>query len=179
MERSVSLRQQGYRLRAFKLVDTNEGKDYMDQIRRILASLSSAESSNFARFDSERKNVLSRMVRSTIVGNAALLLLAACLFGLMRYYARALAIDAARSRQELAARDLQLERLTSALCGQVRSNIGSINTISRMLLENYGGFLPRHGQECAEQIKEAAEQVERLRRELVGGQDSEIDERAA
>ena len=40
MERSISLRQQGYRHRSFMLVDTNEGKDYMDEIRRIASSLS-------------------------------------------------------------------------------------------------------------------------------------------
>ena len=54
MERTISLRQQGYRRRAFNLVDTNEGRDYMDEARRLLSSLSSAESSSFARFDKER-----------------------------------------------------------------------------------------------------------------------------
>src|ERR1700732_2456732 len=54
MERTITLRQQGYRHRSFKLVDTNEGKEYMDEVRRIVSSLSSAESSTFARFDSER-----------------------------------------------------------------------------------------------------------------------------
>ncbi len=47
MERSISLRQQGYRRRSFKLVDTDEGNGYMDEIRRIASSLSSSESSNF------------------------------------------------------------------------------------------------------------------------------------
>jgi CHASE3 domain sensor protein len=51
MEHSISLRQQGYRLRSFKLVDTNEGKDCMDEIRRIVSSLSSAESSTFCNHD--------------------------------------------------------------------------------------------------------------------------------
>src|ERR1019366_2558355 len=60
MERTITLRQQGYRHRSFKLVDTNEGKDYMDEIRRIASSLSSAESSNFARFDTERMAALKR-----------------------------------------------------------------------------------------------------------------------
>src|SRR5712692_10829656 len=50
MERTITLRQQGYRHRSFKLVGTNEGKDYMDEIRRIASSLSAAESGNFARF---------------------------------------------------------------------------------------------------------------------------------
>ena len=65
-------------------------------------------------------------------------------------------------------RDLQLEKLTSALSGQARSNIISINMNSRLLLENYGGFLPRQGHEYAEQMKEAAAEMERLRQDLVG-----------
>ncbi|PYV57563.1 MAG: hypothetical protein DMG98_10100 [Acidobacteria bacterium] len=43
MERTIDLRQRGYRHRSFMLVATNEGKDYMDQARRITSSLSSAE----------------------------------------------------------------------------------------------------------------------------------------
>jgi len=63
MERSISFRQQGYRRRSFNLVDTNEGKDYMDEIRRIASSLSSAESSNLARFDADRGAALKRYGR--------------------------------------------------------------------------------------------------------------------
>ena len=36
MERSISMRQQGYRRRAFNLVDTNEGRDYMDGARKLV-----------------------------------------------------------------------------------------------------------------------------------------------
>ena len=179
MERSISLRQQGYRHRSFMLVDTNEGKDYMDEIRRIVSSLSSAESSNFARFDRERIAALKRVLSVTIIANSGLLVLAACLFGLIRHHGRLLGEEAAQSRQELAVRDLQLEKLMSALSGQARSNITAINTNSRLLLENYGGFLPRQGHEYAEQMKEAAAQMERLRQDLVGNRGSESDEKAA
>jgi Tfp pilus assembly protein PilF len=55
----------------------------------------------------------------------------------------------------------------------------AINTNSRLLLENYGGFLPRQGHEYAEQMKEAAAEMERLRQDLVGSRGSEIDEKAA
>jgi CHASE3 domain sensor protein len=179
MERSISLRQQGYRHRSFMLVDTNEGKDYMDEIRRIASSLSSAESSNFARFDRERIAALKRVLSVTIIANSVLLVLAVCLFGLIRRHGRLLGEEASQSRTELAVRDLQLEKLTSALSGQARSNIIAINTNSRLLLENYGGFLPRQGHEYAEQMKEAAEQMERLRQDLVGSRGSESDEKAA
>ena len=179
IERSISLRQQGYRRRSFKLVDTNEGKDYMDEIRRIVASLSAAESGNFARFDTERIAALKRIWSETIIANSVLLLFAACLFALIRRHGRQLGEEAYQSRVELAVRDLQLEKVTSALSGPARSNIGAINTNSRLLLENYGGFLPRQGHEYAEQMNEAAAQMERLRQDLVGSRVSGSDERAA
>ena len=179
MERSIGLRQQGYRHRSFLLVQTNEGKGYMDEVRRIVSSLASAENSNFAGFDRERIAALNRALSATIIANSGLLVLAVCLFWLIRYHGRLLGEEAAQSRQELAVRDLQLEKLTSALSGQARSNITAIKTNSRLLLENYGGFLPRQGHEYAEQMKEAAIQMELLRQDLVGSPGSESNEKAA
>ena len=179
IERSISLRQQGYRRRSFMLVDTNEGKDYMDEIRRIVSSLSAAESSNYARFDSERIAALKSVLSLTVVSNSVLLVLAAGLFGLIRQHLRLLGEQGSQSRIELAVRDLRLEKLTSALSGQARSNIVAMNTNSRLLLENYGDFLPRQGHEYAEQMNEAAAQMERLRQDLVGSQVSASDENAA
>ena len=179
MEHSINLRQQGYRHRSFKLVDTNEGKDCMDEIRRIASSLSSAESSTFARLDGERTAALKTAFSATVISNSVLLLLAVCLFGLIRHHGRLLGEEAAQSRNALAVRDLQLEKLTSALSGQARSDIIAINTNSRLLLENYGGFLPRQGHEYAEQMKETAAQMERLRQDLVGSPSSNGNGRAA
>jgi CHASE3 domain sensor protein len=179
MERSISLRQHGYRRRSFNLVDTNEGKDYMDEIRRIASSLSAAESSNLARFDTERVAALKRVLSVTIISNSVLLVLAVCLFGLIRHHGRLLGEEASQNRTELAARDLQLEKLTSALSGQARSDLIAMNTNSQLLLENYGSFLPRQGHEYAEQMKEAAAQMERLRQDLVGSGGSESDGKAA
>jgi CHASE3 domain sensor protein len=179
MERSISLRQQGYRHRSFMLVDTNEGKDYMDEARRIVSSLSSAESDNFARFGKERIAILNRVLSVTIIANAGLLVLAACLFGLIRHHWRLLGEEVARSTQELAVRDLRLEQLTSALSGEARSNITAMNMNTRLLLENYGAFLPRQGHEYAELMNEAAAQMERLRQDLVGTRESGSDGSAA
>jgi CHASE3 domain sensor protein len=179
MESSISLRQQGYRQRSFKLIDTNEGKDYMDEIRGIASALSSVESTNFARFDAEGTAALKRALSVTVITNSVLLMLAVCLFGLIRHHGRLLAEEAAQSRNELAVRDLQLEKLTSALSGQARSDIIAIATNSRLLLENYGGFLPRQGHAYAEQMKEAAAQMERLRQDLVGSPPSNGNGRAA
>ena len=179
MERTISLRQQGYRHRAFLLVDTNEGRDYMERARGLVSSLSSTESSSFARVEKERNANLSKALSGTIVANSCLLVLTACLFGLIRYHGQRLEQETAQSRQTLAVRDSQLEQLTSALSNQTRSKITAIEANARLLLESYGGFLPRQGYEYAEQIKEAAAQMERLRKDLVARPGSKIDEKAA
>jgi CHASE3 domain sensor protein len=170
MERTINLRQHGYRLRSFRVVYTNEGNNYMDTIRHIVSTLESSESGNFAKLGSQKSATLKKFLRISIASNSAMLLIAACLFGLMRRHGRLLEEEAAKSREELAVRDLQLRKLTSALSGQARSDITAINTISGLLLENYGAFLPRQGHEYAEQMKEAAAQMERLRQDLIGAQ---------
>jgi len=179
MERSISFRQRGYRRRAFMLVDSNEGMEYMDKARGVLSALAAAETSSFAKFDGERKASLSKALKDTIVANSCLLVLTVCLFALIRYHGQALELGAVQSRQELAVRDLQLGKLTSALSNQARFKTSAIEANARLLLQNYGGFLPRQGHEYAEQIREASAQMERLRQDLVGGPNSHADEMAA
>ena len=140
----------------------------MDEASELVSSLSSAESGNFARFDKARAAGMSKALSETIIANSCLLLLAACLFGFVRHLGSVLEKEGAESRQALAAQNSQLERLTSALSNQARSKMAAIEQNAHLLLEEYGGFLPRHGHECAEQIKEAAAQMERLRQELLG-----------
>ena len=151
----------------------------MDRIRRLLSSLSLAESSSFAKSEREGNASLRKALAGTIIAGLCLLLLTTCLFGLIRYHMRVLEHESAQSRQSLALRDLQLEKLISALSNQARSKISAIEASVRLLLQNYGGFLPRHGHECAEQIKETAAQMERLRQDLVGTPGSNSDEMAA
>ena len=179
MEHSISLRQQGYRHRAFMLVNSNEGAQYMDKARELLSSLGEAATGSFTKFDLERNAALSKALKGTIIANSLLLALTACLFGLVRYHGRALEQETAKSRQELAVRDLQLAKLTSALSNQARFKTSAIEANARLLLQNYGGFLPRQGHEYAEQIKEASAQMELLRQDLVGSTNSYGDEKAA
>ena len=79
----------------------------------------------------------------------------------------------------LAKRDLRLGELTFALCHQARFKTSAIEANARLLLDNYGGFLPRQGHEYAEQIKEASAQMEQLRQDLVGSPVFSSDEVAA
>jgi CHASE3 domain sensor protein len=179
MERSITWRQQGYRRRAFKLVDSNEGMEYMEKARGLLSSLSETETERFVSFDKERNTTLSKAFSQTIITNLCLLLLTACLIVLIRSYGRRLEQDAAKSKLGLVVRDLRLEKLTSVLSNEARSNTSAIEANASLLLQNYGGFLPRQGHEYAEQIKEASAQMERLRQDLVASQSSNRDERAA
>jgi hypothetical protein len=152
----------------------------MDGARGLVSSLSSAESGGFATFDKLRTANLRKAFSETIVANSCLLVLTVCLFGFIRYYGRVLEQETVQSRQALAVRDSQLEKLTSALSNQARSKMTAIEDNARLLLEEYGGFLPRHGHECAEQIKEAAAQMEQLRQELLGHPDfNRTDQKAA
>jgi CHASE3 domain sensor protein len=179
MERSIGLRQQGYRHRAFMLVDSNEGMEYMVRARGLLSSLSVAETSSFARVDRERNTSLNNAMVEITVADSCLFVLTICLFALVRYYSLMLERKAAKSRHELAVRDLQLEKLTSALSNQARSKTFAIEANARLLLENYGGFLPRQGHEYAEQIQEASIEMERLRQDLVGSPASNGNGKAA
>ncbi|HXY14900.1 MAG TPA: CHASE3 domain-containing protein [Terriglobales bacterium] len=169
MEHTIDLRQKGYRHRAFKLVASNEGEQYMDQARQLLASLSAAESNYFLKFYGERDAALKAALKQTLVVNLSLLAFTGLLLLLARYHGRILEKETARSREELAQRDSQLQKLTSALSNQDRFKASAIENNARLLLQNYGGFLPRQGHAYAEQIKEASLQMERLRQDLLSG----------
>lgn len=178
MERSITLRQQGYRRRAFRLVDSDEGMEYMDKARGLLASLYMEESSRFATFDRQRNLRQSKALIEVVITNASLLLLTACLFVLIRYYVQSRERAASETGQKLAARNLQLAKLTSALSNQARFKTTDIETNAQLLLQNYGGFLPRQGHQYAEQIREASVQMELLRQDLVGSQDTNNNKEA-
>lgn|SRR5262249_50443277 len=177
-EHSIALRKQGYRHRAFKLVGSNEGMAHMDKAREYLSSLSSTENNTLARIESERKARLGRILKETIVVNLALLALVASLFVLVRSHGRVLEQEAAQSAEQLASHDFQLTKLVSALSNEARSKTSAIEANAHLLLQEYGGFLPRHAHKCAEQIEEASLQLEQLRQNLIANSGSSSDENA-
>jgi CHASE3 domain sensor protein len=179
MEHTITLRQQGYRHRAFKVVESNEGMGYMDKARELLSSLSMAEASSFATIERDRNASQSKALKETVVANLALLVVAVCLFALARYDGRVLQQQAVHSGDLLALHESQLAKLTSALSSQARTMTSAIAANARLLLQEYGGFLPRHAHECAEQIEEDSAQLEQLRQQLVGSPDSTNDKQPA
>jgi CHASE3 domain sensor protein len=174
MEHSIALRQQGYRRRAFKLV-SSEG---MGKAREQLSSLSIRENSGVAKIEADRNAGLREVLKETIIADLALLALVTCLFLLVRYHGRVLEQEAAQSAQQLASHDLQLAKFMSALSSEARSKTSAIEANIHLLLQEYGGFLPRHAHNCAEQIEEASAQLEQLRQDLVGDSRSGNGEKA-
>ncbi len=178
MEHSLALRKQGYRHRAFKLVDSSEAMDYLDQARERVSALLAAEDGILAGIENEKAAGLAKLLKETIIVNLALLALAGGLFVLVRYHARALEQKAAERARRLASLDSQLAKFTSALSNEARSRTSAIEANAHLLIQEYGGFLPRHAHECAEQIEEASLQLEQLRQNLIGDSHSSNEEGA-
>src|SRR5262249_28271069 len=154
--------------------DSSEG---LGKAREQLSSLTSAENSRGAGIEAGRNTGLREMLKETIIANLAILALAACLFLLVRYHERMLEQEAAQSAEQLASHDSQLARFVSVLSSEARSKTSAIEANIRLLLQEYGGFLPRHAHNCAEQIEEASAQLEQLRQDLVGDSGPSHDEK--
>src|SRR5262249_34335656 len=167
MDHAITLRRQGYRRHAFKLVASTDGMDYMEKAREHLLSLSVAENSRLTTIETDRSAGLRKILNETIIASFALLVLVTCLFVLVRYHGRVLEQEAALSAQKLASHDFQLTKLMTALSNEAQSKTSAIEANARILLQEYGGFLPRHAHKCAEQIEEASSQLEQLRQDLI------------
>jgi light-regulated signal transduction histidine kinase (bacteriophytochrome) len=102
-----------------------------------------------------------------VFGNLCLLVAGAVFFAILRGDRKALLRETEYLTKTLETRNSQLEKLTLALANQTHSNLNSIEENAELLLQKYGGFLPREGYQYAEQIREAAAEMERLRQELL------------
>jgi CHASE3 domain sensor protein len=177
MEHSILLRKQGYRHRAFKLVASSDGMASLDKAREQLSSLSELESLRLANLEKGRNDSLTHFLKKTVLANLALLTLIAGVFVLICYHERVLEQNVAQSALQLASHDSHLTKLMSALSNEARSKTSAIETNARLLLQEYGGFLPRHGHKCAEHIEEASIELERLRQDLIATSAPGEDER--
>jgi hypothetical protein len=159
MKETIRLRELGYRHRAFQIVSSNRGKELMNQARTTLTALSSAQTRNVARYDEQMKESVSRAIRQLAL--ASCILLAITVIALLAYdrYSKRLEIRYTRSSEQLHATSLQLEQVTSAIFHDVRELVGKMRSHANALLDVYGGFLPRQGQEKAERIEHEAGQM--------------------
>ncbi len=156
IKETIHFRERGYRRRAFQIVDTNRGKELMDDARAKLESLAAAQTANILRYDTEMRQSVSRAVREAAIGSCSLLLVAVISFAAFNTYRKRLETASARQQQQLQATSLKLEQLTSTVFTDLRDIVGHVRGYTATLLDVYGGFLPRQGQEKVERIDDGA-----------------------
>jgi CHASE3 domain sensor protein len=166
-EKTIDLRQRGFRKRAFDMMDASLGKQYMDQSRARLEALSAAATSSFA--TTERATAASVLqARTTMVlANLALLALTAIVFVSFRWYTGKLERDVAQRTAALRDANGKLEGVTSTISQKVRELLGGLQGSAEALLQGYGDFLPRQAQQHAEYIQGAAGETNQLIDELI------------
>ncbi len=166
---TIRLREKGYRHRAFVIVDSNRGKELMDKARSLLAELSAVETKNIAQYDRELKD--SAVAARQQSGLANLILLALTVITLVAFNRRTERLEAAYAQQteELRATSLKLKRFTSTISTSVRSVATQMRDYAESLLNTYGGFLPRQGQERVQWIHEGSLEINRLLDDLLEG----------
>lgn len=162
MDETIRLRQQGYRHRAFLLVSSNTGRELMDDARAKLNALLLTQTNNLARFDGELRQRVRTAYTQAALANCAVLLITIITLVAFNTYSKHLQRQGAQRSEQLRATSAQLERLTSLVSRDFRALVTNTGTHANSLLELYGGFLPRQGQEQAERIEHGSRQMNRL-----------------
>jgi len=162
MNETIRLRELGYRHRAFQIVSSNRGKELMDEARTTLDALGSAQTGNIARYDAQMRENIGKAIKELVFANCILLGVTVVTLLAFDSYRKRVESRCARHAEELQATSLQLEQFTSTIFNDVRAPVGKVRSYANLLLDAYGGFLPRQGQEKAERIEKEAGQMIRL-----------------
>ena len=151
-EETIRLREKGYRHRAFLVVDSNRGKELMDQARSLLDRLSSMATGQTAGYDHQLSNSVTQAWTASALGS--LLILALTVITLVAFHWRRNKLEKKyeRQKEQLRATTAKLEHVIATLSASVCATVTSMQEDAETLLNNHAGFLPRQGQERAEAI---------------------------
>jgi CHASE3 domain sensor protein len=161
-EKTIQLRRDSYRKRAFDMVDTNVGKNYMDDARARLGSLSAAAVNSLAAYERASHASIDGARRTTLLANLGLLVFTALLFFLSRLYTQRLELEVAQRTEALRRVNSRLEMLTFTISEKFRDLLGGLRGSADALLQTYGDFLPRQGRDYAQHIQGAAGETNQL-----------------
>ncbi len=162
MNETVRLRQQGYRHRAFVIMASNRDQQRMEEAQAALQGLSAAQAGNLAAYDREMRQAVPRALAESTLASAILLMVTILTFAVLNRFRKRLEVEYVRQGEQLRATSVQLEQLNSTIFQQFRSLVAQVREHANTLLNVYGGFLPRQGQEKAELIEDRAAQMIRL-----------------
>ncbi len=162
MDETIRLREKGYRHRAFLIVNSNRGKELMDEARAKLQTLSSAQTRNIARYDRDVAESVSRAIRESLLASGILLVATALVLLALNWYRRRLEVRSARQSEQLRTTSLRLEQLTSTVFQDFRALVAEMRSYANGLLDTYGDYLPHQAQQQAQRIEDGAGQIIRL-----------------
>ncbi|MEO8725174.1 MAG: CHASE3 domain-containing protein [Acidobacteriaceae bacterium] len=158
-EQTIRWRQQGYRPRAFVMVGSGQGKGYTDQVRKELDAFAASASAYFAGYDHEIQASLDRASRVSLLANLVLFLVALLLYLALLGSMHRLEREAAEATGAWREAKGKLEQFRAVVAHDLRGMLGGIQEYAERLLQGYGDFLPRQGQEYAKRMKEMAAEM--------------------
>ena len=161
-EETIRLRQQGYRHRAFGIVDSNRGKQLMDDARLRVAALAAAETERSSQYQQQTVANIDKAVKQIVISTAALLLLTALVFGIGWAHLRSLEAAIARSNEVLRAKSAQLESVALTVSQQLPELLRQVRDSASEFLSRFVDYLPAGGQTQAAEMVEMAEKSNRL-----------------
>jgi light-regulated signal transduction histidine kinase (bacteriophytochrome) len=100
--------------------------------------------------------------RQSVLASLLLLVVTVVTFLAFNTYRKRLEVGYARHAEQLQATSLQLEQFTSTIFHDFRAQVEQMRDYANTVLDVYGGFLPRQGQEKTEHIESGAGQMIRL-----------------
>jgi CHASE3 domain sensor protein len=161
-QETIHLRQQGYRHRAFGIIDSNRGKQLMDEARARVSAISTAEVERSSQYTQQTDTNIDRAVREAIRSTALLLALTALVFGVLWVHSRSLEREIARSKEVIRAKSAQLEAVTLTLSQQLPELLRQVRDSAKDFLNRFVDYLPAIGQTQAAEMMEMAERSNRL-----------------
>lgn len=161
-DETIRLRQQGYRSRAFRIVNSGRGKELMDLARAQTASLLATEAASIPAYEQQTDASMSQALRATIKWNLGLLATTAVVFALLWLFGRNLEGEVARGSFALRQKSTQLESFTQTVSQDLPELLKELRGSLDSFFTQYEDYLPARGQEHAAQIREMAAQSNRL-----------------
>ena len=159
---TIRLRQQGYRSRAFRIVDSNRGKQLMDEARVNVSALLSTETRRLAGFEQRTSTSIDGALAEIVGSTLTLLILTGLVLGMLFAYSRGLEVEVARGNQVLRKKSAQLESIALTVSQQLPDLLREVQDSMGNFLNHFLDYLPVSGQTQAAQIKEMAERSNRL-----------------
>jgi CHASE3 domain sensor protein len=161
-EQTIHLRQQGYRHRAFGIIDSNRGKQLMDEARARVSALAAAETQRSLHYTQQSSANIDGAVREMVASTAILFGLTTLVFGMLWAHGRSLEAEVARSKEVVRARTAQLEEVALTVSQQLPELLRQVRDSARDFLSRFVDYLPAVGQTQAAEMMEMAEKSNRL-----------------